>query len=253
MSKNYYIDSHDMTSVETLIDAFGVRGSDYESAVRSALRLQNQAFILYVDYLDRDDLSPLDDAFTFNVETGELVLFSDKPDTLVEALLEMAMFLRGFETFLGSGQEWQIQVAIGAWRQVRKALEANLDLAVESGWRIVVDLDSVQRFDRNAFNVVAYMASRANVEVVFPPGASALVIQTYRRLVTMVEAIAFGISLADKDLFNQRLRRALRWIEESMLPDAEPSPFDDFFGPEGFDERFFEDDDEFSHPGSITK
>jgi hypothetical protein len=250
MSKNnYYVDNRDVTSVETLIDAFGVRGTEYENAVRTALSLQNQAFILYVDYLNRIDLSPLDDAFTFNVETGELVLFSDKPDTLVEALLEMAMFLRGFETLLGSGQEWQIQIAIGAWRQVRKALEANLDLSVETGWRIVAEPESVQRFDMNSFNVIAYMASRANVEVIFPPGASALVIQTYRRLTTIVEAIAFGINLSDNDLFNQRLKRALRWIEASMLPDPEPSPFDDLFGPDGFDARFFEDDDVFSHPG----
>jgi hypothetical protein len=237
------VDNRDGTSVETLIDAFEIRGTDYENAVRMALSLQNQAFILYVDYLNRVDLSPLDDAFSFNVETGELVLFSDKPDTLIEALLEMAMFLRGFDTLLGSGQEWQIQIAIGAWRQVRKALEANLDLSIETGWRIVVEPDSVRRFDINAFNVVAYMASRTNVEVVFPPGASALVIQTYRRLTTIVEAIAFDISLTDKDLFNRRLKRALRWIEESMLPSPEPSPFDDLFGPDGFDAHFFEDDD----------
>ena len=239
---NYYVDKTDSVSVEALIDAFRARSTDYESAIRKVLSIHDESFLLYVDYVNRPEQAPLDDAFTFNLTTGELVLFSDEPLVLIDAILEMAMFLRGFDTLLGEGDDWEVQLAIGAWRHVRRTLKAELELGPEHTWRINLDLEPLDHFNYISFNTMLYLAGRPNVEVAFAPDTNAMVIVAYHRIQRMLEAIALDIGLDEHELFNRRLRRTIKRIAESLLPDADPSPFDDLLGPNGFDERFFEDD-----------
>jgi len=241
---NYYIDRSDPLSVEVLIDAFDVRDTPDEWAIRAALGLHERSFILYVDHVNRPQISPLDDPFTFNMETDELVLFTDDPDVLVDAILEMALYVRGFNTLMGIDDEWKIQIAIGAWRHVRESLKVELGLAVppmDKRWSVTLDLETVERYNMISFAAAVYLAGRPDLDVEFPQGTSALVVTAYERLSRIVEALAWNIGLDDQQKFNRRLNRALAWIEESIMPQ-DISPFDDLFGPEGFSDKFFEDD-----------
>src|SRR5664279_1672139 len=93
MSKNnLYIDKSEQTSIEELIETFSARNTYHEYAIRAALSIHARPFILYIDHVNRPQVSPLQDAFTFNIETDELVVFTDDPSALVDAILEMALF-----------------------------------------------------------------------------------------------------------------------------------------------------------------
>lgn len=237
---NFLVDNRDSASVEALIDAFAARGTDYEAAIREALGLHDRSFVLYIDHLNRPDVSPLDDAFTFNIETGELALFAEEPHVLLDAILEMAMFLHGFDTLLEDGDEWEVQIAIGAWRHVRQNMLEQFALETEIHWRVAIDPTSIERFTVNTFNTAVYLAARPNLDVDFPPGCDAQVIEAYRRISRMLQAVALDIELGDHQKFNRRLRRTVAWIGETLRPADEPSPFDELFGPDGFDNSFFE-------------
>lgn len=244
---NFHVDKADHLSVEALIDAFNARGTEYETAIRKALSLHSGSFLLYIDHLNRPlDQPPLDDAFTFNITTGELVLFTEAPGALIDAILEMAMFLRGFDTRLGEGDEWEVQLAIGAWRHVRRSLRVDLEIAPEPTWRVKLDLEPLERFNMFSFGTALYLAGRPNVQVTFANGTNAMVMVAYERIARMLEAVALDIGLEDSAIFNRRLRRTIRHIAHTLLPDPDPSPFDELLGPDGFDQRFFEDD-----PGAV--
>src|SRR5258708_17270294 len=146
---SYYVDKSDPTAVRALIEAFDVRGTNYEDAIRTALSIHDRAFILYVDHANMQQLSPLQHPFTLNIETDELVLFTDNPDALVDAVLEMAMFVRGFNTVMGIEDEWKTQVAIGAWRHVLNALKVLLGLPLPPAlnWNPGIELEAVKRIN----------------------------------------------------------------------------------------------------------
>jgi hypothetical protein len=239
---SYYVDTKDYSAIQELIDRFDVQGTDYDRAIRAALSLHDRPFILYVDLLNQAQISPLDDPFTFNIETDELVLFTDDPAALIDAILEMAMFLRGFNTMLGIDDDWKIQVAIGAWRRVREQLKADLQVGPPAGkrWSATLELDIIAQYNIISFAAMVYLAGRHDLEVMFPEGTSALVITAYERLSRIMDTVALDVGVSDHLTFNRRLSRALLWIEESILP-SDNSPFDDLFGPEGFSDRFFDD------------
>jgi hypothetical protein len=239
---SYYIDNGDTDSIEELISAFDSQGTPHEAMIRKALEIHNRPFILYVDHINELNISPLQDAFTFNMETDELVVFTDDPEALIDALLEMAMFLRGFNTVMGVDDEWKVQIAIGAWRHVRETLKSELGLAspYEKVWTIEPELETVEHYNQIAFGAMVFLASRSDIEVNFPQGTSQLCISAYRRLSHVMETIAHNIGIDDQARFNRRLSRALTWIEDSILPQN-MSPFDDLFGPDGFSDKFFED------------
>jgi hypothetical protein len=239
---SFYVDKSDPASIDALIERFDVWGTSYEDAIHTALSLHTRPFILYLDFLHQPQISPLDDPFTFNIETDELVLFSDDPAALVDAVLEMAMFVRGFNTLLGVEDDWKIQVAIGAWRRVREQLKARLRIAAptDKRWSASLELDTVAQFNLISFTAMVYLAGRNDLEVDFPEGTSALVVNTYERLNRIMDTVAFDIGVDDHVKFNRRLNRAVLWIEDAILPRDE-SPFDDLFGPGGFSDRFFED------------
>src|SRR5262245_20816945 len=98
---SYYVDKSDSTSIQAIIDAVDARGTDYEEAILAALSLRDQSFVLNMDRVGLVQVSPLEDPFTFDMETDELILYTDNPATLVDAIIEMAMFLSGFNTLIG--------------------------------------------------------------------------------------------------------------------------------------------------------
>jgi hypothetical protein len=245
MGKNsYLVDKTDPASIQALIDAFDARGTAYEDTIRTVLSIHSRPFTLSVDdRADRLSISPLDDAFAFNMDTDELLLFSDNPASLVDALLEMAMFLEGFNTLIGIEDEWKVQVAIGAWRHVRENLKAQYQLMPPLGklWSASLELETVKRYDRLAFAAMVFLAGRPELDVIFPEGANALVIAAYRRVVRIIETIALGIGLNDHLAFNRRLSRAVLWIEESIMP-RDDSPPDGLSGSEGYSDLFLDDE-----------
>ena len=239
---SYYVDRADPASVEDLIDAFEARGTEFEDAIRRALKIHGKSFILMIDHLSQLQISPLQDQFSFDMNTDSLILFTDNPASLIDGILEMAMFLRGFNTLIGVNEEWKVQVAIGSWRYVREALKAQMRLPFEAdkNWGAALELETVEKYNMMSFITMLMLAGRPDVDVIFPDGASALVLTTYQRLSRIMEAVAFGIGLDDHAKFNRRLNRAVGLIEESILPSDE-SPFDDLFGPDGFSDKFFAD------------
>jgi hypothetical protein len=192
--------------------------------------------------LNRPDLSLLDDAFTFNVLTGELVLFSDAAPVLLNAILEMALYVRGFDTLLNDAEEWHVRVAIGAWHYVRAALKERLGLEDEPEWPVTINDDIAARFNMLSFGILIDLAGRPNLLLSFPSQASAQAIIAYQRLRRIMETVAFEIGLNDHATFNARLHSAVRHIEAEIKPADDISIFDDLLGPDGFDERFFADD-----------
>ncbi len=82
----------------------------------------------------------LTDKFTFNIETDDLIVFDDSPETLIDALIEMAMYLSGFATMMGNDDAWVTEFAAGAWKPVKNRIKRQLDLPVSSKPRGVVGL-----------------------------------------------------------------------------------------------------------------
>ena len=80
----------------------------------------------------------LTDKFTFNIETDDLIVFDDSPETLIDALIEMAMYLTGFSTMLGNEEEWVVEFTAGAWKLVRNQIKRRLDLPVSDEPRAIV-------------------------------------------------------------------------------------------------------------------
>jgi hypothetical protein len=243
----YNIDQADIFSTEALVDAFAVRDTQHEKDIRGALSIQQRPFTLRVD-VDPDspaEIPPLHDAFTFDMESDELILFSDEPAKLVDALIEMALFMRGFNTTIGVDDDWKTQVTIGTWRRIRERLKLQLGIRPLIIDKMIANLnaDTVKYFNHISFHAMVFMASCVDLEVIFPDGANKQVMDTYRRLVRIMETVTHNVSVDDYLTFNRRLGRALQWIEETVLP-KEDTFFDDLFGSDGFTDIFFDDSNE---------
>jgi hypothetical protein len=241
--EDFFINQRDSASVEELIDAFDVRGTDHETAIRAALGIHNHAFTLHLErgYTP----SPFEDAFTFDTKTGALILFDDDPSGLVDALIEMALYLNGFETQMYADEEWHTRFTIGVWHYVRREIKVDLNLTPAPIWRVnSLDPRSVARYDMLSFELVLFLAGCPDLDVAFPDGSSALVVENYLRLIRIMEAVAFGVSSDDAATFNRRLKRATRYIKEAILPLTYPSRFDDLLEEDGFSEEYFLDANE---------
>jgi hypothetical protein len=116
-----------------------------------AASLHDRPFVLYVDH--GSDAASADDAFTFDLSTGELIP-SDDAGSLVDALLDMAMFQHGFNTFMGKRRvENAIRYRYVALRPTcaqRSWTSGRSNLAGRGQAEIV------ERFDLAAFSSVLY-------------------------------------------------------------------------------------------------
>ena len=210
----FSVDSNDNESVNALLNAFGIRYTEHEDAIRRALGIHAHPFALRLD-VDREDpaeIPPMLDAFTFDIENDELIVYSLEPGQLTNALLEMAMYLRGFNTTMGVDEPWKTEVCIGAWRYIRERFKEELGIASYSDW------DKVQLLHRMiAFDDIVRLAACPGLNVVFLPESDQRVPDTYRRLIRVMQTVGQEVNLEDYRTFNRRLSRALLWIEQSML------------------------------------
>lgn len=235
-----HVEPDNVETIETLLDVFEAHGTVYENGIRVALGLHDRPFMVQTDFISKPAITPLDDAFTFDTLTGELVIFSPEPTYLVDALLEMALFQNGFQTFMGSYKEWQTVFTIGCWRYVRESLKEDLGLDdIQIGMQLAIEQSTTARYDSRAFDAMVFLAGHPHAEVNFPPDADAMAVRAYHRLQLLMRTVGYGIQLEEAEQFNRRLARTLAWIEESVIPEDEYSVFDDLITPGGFDERFF--------------
>ncbi len=197
----------------------------YEAQLVQSAALQSRPFSVFIDYLNRIESSdPTRDPFTFDMDADELIVLNDDPAVMLDALIEMALYMKGFLTLLGVEQTWKIQVAIGAWRHVRRGMRAGLGLPVtpERAWAAQVNPESVSVYDEDTFTQIVALAGCPDVDVVFPPGTAPELVNAYQHLSRIIALVADSITVADHVEFNQRLLRAVSLIEEKIAPPSQP-------------------------------
>jgi hypothetical protein len=162
------------------------------------------------------------------MDTDELIIFSDDPRVVLDALIEMAMFMCGFTTLIGLPDEWKVQVAIGAWRRIRESLKREYALPFIPGqmWSVNLTPEGVARFDEDSFMIAVTLAGCAEVEVDFPDGTAPQLIRAYHHMERVYDAISDSLGLADSVTFNRRLHVALALIERHIAPRADGTDAD---------------------------
>jgi len=181
----------------------------------------------------------LADKFTFDLDTDTLLIFSDDADTLIDALIEMAMYLSGFATMMGNDDAWVTEFAAGAWKPVKNRIKRQLDLPVSSKPRGVVGLPPapddgtplpdpypfrtlVSVYDRGSFEQMVLLAARDEIAVYFPPEAHPKVLAAYVYMRRAMQEIAQGVDLYACQKFNERLIAALQRMDALFSPDTLP-------------------------------
>lgn len=191
---------------------------------------------MLIDTSQADNLSalPFADRFSFDLQTDELLVFAEDSETLVDALIEMAMFLTGFATKMGNPEHWVIDFTIGAWKPVRRRIKRQLGIPVADRPRGVVGLRPdpgegiegdpypfrtlVSYFDQLSFQQMVMLAARDDIAVHFPPGTHPKVRAVYVHVRRAIEEVGQYITLDDFQVFNLKLNNALRRIEELFDP-----------------------------------
>jgi hypothetical protein len=220
----YWIKPDEPGSLEPLLEAVNAIGTLHERHLRQAAQLQKRPFGVFIDYLNRmGEVAPTSDAFTFDMDSDELIVYSDEPGVMVDALIEMAMYMQGFATLMGVEEVWKVQVAIGGWRYVRGKIKERLTIGGDGDrtWAAMLNPESMQEFDLDTFTELVRLAGSPDVEVLFPPEVGTEITNAYHHLSRVIRLIAQGIDIDDHVEFNQRLMRALDWIEEKIAPTAE--------------------------------
>lgn len=208
-------------SIDPLIDAVNALDTVYEIHLRAAATVQKRPFGVFIDYLNMMPApSPTIDPFTFDIDNDELLVFSDEPAVMIDALLEMGMYMQGFSTLLGLEDIWKIQVAIGGWRYVRQSIKESLGIPVPVGkqWAAMVNADESTNLDEEIFSELIRLAGCPALDVLFPEEASTEVTEAYRNLVRVMEVLGQNIGIADHVEFNQRMMRVLDLIEDKLAP-----------------------------------
>ena len=219
----------DPKSRETVTDFLSAVSLPDHSYLQQVIKLHDRPFTLNLQPDTPIELWPLVDAFTFDLERDQLMVYKTEPEVLVDAIIEMAMFLRGFNTAIGTDGPWRTDLAIGAWRVVRQNIKRSL-MIPEVVPQFAVELPShtVSQLDPVTFAGMVFLAGQVHTQVRFPADAARNVVETYHRLRRIILTIGLGLGLDDVRTFNQRLVRALLHTETVLLPKAGASPFDDF-------------------------
>ncbi|RPJ02609.1 MAG: hypothetical protein EHM39_01475, partial [Chloroflexi bacterium] len=230
------LDPHNLDlSVNELALVYDLSSEDLET-VRRVIALYPQAVQMYVDEASTilHDSMPLGDRFTFDIESDELVLFTRNPATLIDALIEMAMYLAGFTTMMGAEESWVIEFTIGAWKPVKKRIKRQLDIPMDDQPRGVVGLppskdntpdpDSypfrrmVSHYDLASFHQMVLLAARDDIAVYFPPETHPKVLSVYVYMRRAMQEVAQGIDLKDYEHFNARLLQEVQRMEQLFDP-----------------------------------
>ncbi|MFP4321586.1 MAG: hypothetical protein ACLFTK_03960 [Anaerolineales bacterium] len=185
-------------------------------------------------------LSPLDDHFTFNSETGALVLFTTDVQTFLNALVEMQMYMAGFQTRMEDDDHWKVEFAIGAWKPIKNTIKARLGIHVDESVQGTVGLPPEEvdlRLDDphpfktlvSTLNIISYtqmvrLAGRPDIHVHFPAGTDPRVMEVYLTVKRKIQQIGEGLDIEDVDQFNDRLETAIAALEAQYQPDDLPLP-----------------------------
>ena len=217
------------------------------STLRRAVALLPRSTRIYMDDTNAPLVAdlPLADKFTFDLETDDLVVFDRAADTLLDGLIEMAMYLSGFLTLMGTSDAWVIEFAIGAWKPVKKRIKRQLALPVQDHPRGIVGqlpssgtalasgpysfLTLVSHYDLASFHQMVLLAGRDDIVVRFPPETHPKVLAVYVYARRAMQEIAQGIDLTDFQTFNTRLISEIQRFEQLFGPQhlALPDWLDD--------------------------
>jgi len=198
--------------------------------------------ILYVDEANAAThiQSPIDDAFTFNTQTGELVLFSADTETFIDALIEMWMYTAGFETMMGDSEYWKVEFAIGAWKPVKNNIKRRLNIEIPVRLRGIVGLPPdpndemmedpypfktlVESFNLIAFTQMARFAGRDDIRVHFPQGTDSKNKEAYYAMRRAMREVGHDLNIEDIETFNQRLHLKIQEMVDRFSPHTLPIP-----------------------------
>lgn len=182
----------------------------------------------------------LADKFTFEMETDSLVVFSREKETLIDALVEMAMYLTGFSTMMGTEDTWVVEFTIGTWKPIRKTIKREAGIPVSDEPRGVVGLPPrsedtspenaypfqklVSHYDRASFYQMVVLGARDDIAVYFPPETHPNVMDVYVSVRRGIHEVTKGLGLNDHRLFNARLLNEIQKLQERFTPDELPFP-----------------------------
>lgn len=214
-----------------------------------------QAVRLYVDEARAQFMvtTPLDDLFTFDTETDELVLYSSDGETFINGLVEMWMYLVGFQTLMDDPEYWKIEFTIAAWKPIRDQIKESLSIPVKRQYLGTFGLPPepdeapledpypfrtlVSTFNQVAFIQMIRLAGRSDIRVHFPSGTHPRVIEAYYTMRIAIKSVAQGLGLRDVLEFNQRLIEKLAHLEQRYQPETLPHPTGWFFVGDEQDEQ----------------
>lgn len=237
-----YLDPTDVDSAIRQLKRFYRLDDVTLEALRPVIASYPNPVIMYVDEANAPLFanSLLDDLFTFNTQTGELVLFSADPMTFIDAFIEMWMYVSGFETLMGDEQYWRVEFAIGAWKPVKNGIKKQFSIPQRTEIRGVVGLPPeteemilddpypfltlVSKFTLFSFIQMVRLAGREEVRVHFPNGTDPRVIEVYHMMRRFMHEVGEGLSISDVEEFNRRLHAKLSEIEKLYEPGKLPVP-----------------------------
>ncbi len=219
----------DPKSQETVAEFLSAVSLPDHPHLQDVIALHNRPFTMLLQPDTPIDLWPLVDAFTFDLERDWLMVYKSDPEVLIDAIIEMAMFLRGFNTAIGTDGPWRVDLTIGAWRVVRQNIKRLLMIPdTVPQFAVELPVNTVAQLDQVTFAGMVFLAGQVHTQVRFPPEAARNVVEAYHRLRRIILTVGLGLGLDDVRTFNQRLVRALLHIESVLLPKATGSAFDNF-------------------------
>jgi hypothetical protein len=228
-------------SIQQLIQFFELTAEDLPP-IRRIVAMYSQPAQMYFDetsaLLQHDMV--LADKFTFDIDTDTLILFSREKNTLIDALIEMAMYLAGFSTMMGTEEAWVIEFTIGAWKPVKKQIKRQIGLDVTDQPRGIVGLPPppeeadpgdvypfqtlVSRLDRVSFRQMVVLAARDDIAVYFPPRTHPNVMEVYTTIRQAIQYVSKDIGLAEYQMFNERLVEEIQNVQNQFKPSELPFP-----------------------------
>jgi len=184
--------------------------------------------------------APFVDKFTFDLDEDELIIFDHEVETLIDALVEMAMYLAGFSTLMGAEDAWVVEFTIGAWKPVKKNIKRHLDLPIHNRPRGIVGVPSaaphssgpkdrlfhtlVAYYDQVSFHQMVMLAARDDITVYFPEATHPRVLAVYVYMQRAMQDVGQDLDLSDYQVFNARLLDKLQQLERLFKPGTLPAP-----------------------------
>lgn len=237
-----YLDPADVESSLRQLKRFYRLDDTTLEAIRPVIASYPKSVIMYVDEANAPLYanSLLDDLFTFNMQTGELVLFSADPMTFIDGFIEMWMYVSGFETLMGHEEYWRVEFTIGAWKPIKNAIKRQFGIPMKEGIQGIVGMPPepdemmlddpypfrtlVSKFTLFSFIQMIRLAGREEIGIHFPEGTDPRVVDAYQDMRRLMHEVANGLSIEDVEEFNHRLHIKLEEIAALYEPSKLPVP-----------------------------